>query len=111
MHLFISYWLRDNVISYVIISCMFLITYKFTQALQKFLYLVNQDLEREKKGAIGIETLAKAIAEAPKIDNAHHDISDKLYYVSVISTVQIILILSFVCSTNNTYTDYMCSHI
>lgn len=43
---------------------------------------MNQDLEREKKGAIGIETLAKAIAEAPKIDNAHHDISDKLYYVS-----------------------------
>ncbi|ODN01561.1 Nostrin [Orchesella cincta] len=51
------------------------------EALQKFLYLVNQDLEREKKGAVGIETLAKAIAEAPKIDNAHHDISDKLYYV------------------------------
>lgn len=54
----------------------------FLKALQKFLYLINQDLEREKKGAIGIETLAKAIAEAPKIDNAHHDISDRLYYVS-----------------------------
>jgi hypothetical protein len=51
------------------------------EALQKFLYLIKQDLDREKKGAVGIENLAKAIAEAPKVDNAHHDISDKVYYM------------------------------
>jgi hypothetical protein len=51
------------------------------EALQKCMYLINQDLEREKKGAVGVETLAKAIAEGPKMDNSHHDISDKLYYV------------------------------
>jgi hypothetical protein len=34
-----------------------------------------------------VETLAKAIAEGPKIDHAHHDISDKLYYVSVYEVI------------------------
>ena len=52
-----------------------------TQALQKFVFIIKQDLDREKKGAIGTENLAKAIAEDTKIDNAHHDISDKLYYI------------------------------
>ncbi len=45
------------------------------------MYIIKQDLDRERKGGIGIENLAKAIAEAPKIDKAHHDISDKLYYM------------------------------
>jgi len=44
--------------------------------------LIQQDLEREKKSAVGVESLAKAVAESPQIDTAHHDISDKLYYVS-----------------------------
>jgi len=53
-----------------------------TEALQKFLYVIKQDLERERKGASSIEGLARTIGDAsPKIDTAHHDLSDKLYYV------------------------------
>ncbi|CAG7820170.1 unnamed protein product [Allacma fusca] len=51
------------------------------EALHKCLFLIKQDLDRERKGTVGVENLAKAIAEAPKIDNSHHDISDKLYYM------------------------------
>lgn len=54
------------------------------QALVRVLHLIRQDLEREKRGREGLETLHRAFVKTPAFaaDESTQNVTDKLHHVS-----------------------------
>lgn len=55
------------------------------QSLVRILHLIRQDLERERRGREGLETLHRAFIKTPAFaaDESTQNVTDKLHHVSI----------------------------
>lgn len=59
------------------------------QALVRVLHLIRQDLDRERRGREGLETLHRAFIKTPAFaaDESAQNVTDKLHHVSFLASI------------------------
>lgn len=64
----------------------------FQQALINLLQLIRADLERERRGKVGVENLARALKQTPTFasEDSQQNVHDKLHHVSLIIVLKLL---------------------